>query len=192
MNSFVKHGLIDENDVVIMKLHRHPMGLFMLYVANLLGLFAGVGLVVWASNQSLDLTSSQKSLALLGVVIVTAVMLLVLYVATVVYWASALVLTETEVKQNIQNGLFSKKTSRLGLTNVEDVSMEQNGILASMFNYGTLNIETAGEQANFKFTFCPNPGECTKVIMNTREKLMGSGPSNNSATTQSPPSPTTV
>jgi len=42
-----------------------------------------------------------------------------------------------------------------------------------MMNYGTLKIETAGEQTNFSFTFCPNPNHCAKVILDAREKMLG-------------------
>jgi hypothetical protein len=42
-----------------------------------------------------------------------------------------------------------------------------------MFGFGELKIETAGEQSNFHFTYCPNPGYYAKVILNAREQILG-------------------
>jgi hypothetical protein len=57
--------------------------------------------------------------------------------------------------------------------NVEDVTTVQNGFFPTFFNYGTLKVETAGEQVNFVFTFCPNPGYFANIILNCREKVLG-------------------
>jgi hypothetical protein len=44
-----------------------------------------------------------------------------------------------------------------------------------IFNYGTLKIETAGEQANFHFNMCPNPNYYAKLILEVREDLITKG-----------------
>jgi len=36
-----------------------------------------------------------------------------------------------------------------------------------------LKIETAGEQSNFNFTFCPSSGHVAKIILDAREKMLG-------------------
>ena len=59
------------------------------------------------------------------------------------------------------------------MVNVEDVTSIQKGMFATMLGYGVLKIETAGEQANFEYTFCPRSNYYAKVILNAREKVLG-------------------
>jgi hypothetical protein len=55
------------------------------------------------------------------------------------------------------------------MSNVEDVNEEQRGVLASIFNYGTLTVETAGARENFVFTLCPNPAGLADRIIEARQ-----------------------
>jgi hypothetical protein len=65
--------------------------------------------------------------------------------------------------------LFIRKVSRLSMANVEDVTAEQRGILATIFNYGTLTIQTAGTMENFIFTYCPRPNDFAHRVLEARQ-----------------------
>ena len=54
------------------------------------------------------------------------------------------------------------------MENVEDVTSEQGGIFPTIFNYGVLKVETAGEQNNFIFKYCPNPNAYAKALQDAR------------------------
>jgi uncharacterized membrane protein YdbT with pleckstrin-like domain len=69
----------------------------------------------------------------------------------------------------MQKTLFNRKVSRLSMSNVEDVNEEQRGIIASIFNYGTLTVQTAGTEDNFIFTMCPNPAQLADKIIEARQ-----------------------
>jgi hypothetical protein len=45
--------------------------------------------------------------------------------------------------------------------------------LATIFGFGTLNIETAGELPNFVFTYCPNPNLIAKELIDAKIELLG-------------------
>jgi hypothetical protein len=70
-----------------------------------------------------------------------------------------------------QTALFNKQSSQLSLGNLEDVTVEQNGILTHMFNYGVIKAETAGERSKFTFRYCPNPNLYAQQILNAREQF---------------------
>ena len=106
-----------------------------------------------------------------SVAIVFAVIIILL--STMVYRRNRLIVTDRNITQILQYGLFNRKVSQLNMVNVEDVTSKQKGLFASMFGFGELIIETAGEQSNFHFTFCPNPGYYAKIILNAREELLG-------------------
>ena len=50
-----------------------------------------------------------------------------------------------------QHGLFGRTMSELMLYNVQDVTSEIKGIVPTLFNYGNVHIQTAGEQERFVF-----------------------------------------
>jgi hypothetical protein len=65
------------------------------------------------------------------------------------------------------------------MANVEDVTAEQKGILATIFGYGTLMVQTAGERENFTFYYCPDPNTYASRIIEAHqtyvEDLEGEG-----------------
>ncbi|GIW62250.1 MAG: hypothetical protein KatS3mg090_0076 [Patescibacteria group bacterium] len=48
--------------------------------------------------------------------------------------------------------------------NVEDITAEANGPLASIFHYGDIYIQTAGEKGNIEFHNVPEPNIAIKII----------------------------
>jgi uncharacterized membrane protein YdbT with pleckstrin-like domain len=95
-------------------------------------------------------------------------------IATVIYNTSQLVVTDKTITQTIQVGIFSRKTSQLAVSSVEDVTANKNGFFPTIFNYGRLLVETAGEQENFHFDYCPHADHYAKLILETRQQFMGS------------------
>lgn len=60
--------------------------------------------------------------------------------------------------------LIYKRISETKIDKIEDVTYSQGGFVQSMFNYGTVNIQTAGEVTEFEFEFVPYPAKVAKVI----------------------------
>lgn len=52
------------------------------------------------------------------------------------------------------------------LTQVEDVGYSQIGIIRSIFDYGDVNLHTAGPTSNFEFLAVPHPERVIKTINN--------------------------
>ena len=106
----------------------------------------------------------------MAIIVLGAVLIvLVLFTVTYIYRQSKLLVTDRSLVQIMQKSLFNKKVSRLSMSNVEDVSEEQRGILSSIFNYGTLMVQTAGTMENFIFTLCPNPSGLADRIIEARQ-----------------------
>jgi hypothetical protein len=106
----------------------------------------------------------------MAILSLSAVLLaLILFTVTYIYRQSKLLVTDRSLVQIMQKTLFIRKVSRLSMSNVEDVSEEQRGILPSIFNYGTLTVQTAGTMENFVFTLCPNPTALADRIIEARE-----------------------
>ena len=48
---------------------------------------------------------------------------------------------------------------------------DRKGFFSTMFDYGTLTIETAGAVDNFVLTYCPHPDHYAKEILEARQKV---------------------
>lgn len=74
--------------------------------------------------------------------------------------------------------LIYKRISETKIDRIQDVSYSQGGLAESVFNYGTVTIQTAGEIPEFEFASVPQPARITKllnqlVLQEEQEKLEG-------------------
>ena len=61
-------------------------------------------------------------------------------------------------------GLLFKHVSVAQIAKIQDLNYIQKGILASMFNFGHVMIQTAGEVQTFDFNHVPNPDRVVKIL----------------------------
>lgn len=164
---------VDVDEKKLSEVAKHPIGIISLYVSITIGVVVSLVLTFFMIPSVVADTDQAFAIAGLAALIIVVLSVLISVLATVVYRQNRLIVTDRNITQILQTSIFNRKVSQLNLVNVEDVTSIQNGILATMFGYGVLKIETAGEQANFNFTYCPRPGYYAKVILNAREKILG-------------------
>lgn len=169
-------GLTPE-ETLVADIRRHPFGLFLIYFQVFLALMLGIFLATAFIPTLSDLLGTSRSTA--GAVVVAFIMfslifaLIFVVLATRIYKGNQLIVSDKNVTQVLQIGLFDRKISELGMANIEDVTAQQSGIFPTLFNYGTLRIETAGEQNNFIFVYTPNPNAYAKAILDARLEFIG-------------------
>ena len=162
--------MLEPGETVVTIVHRSVIGLVGIYLVAIAAVVAIFGLVITISPDTFNTSSDNISPALSAIMILGAILLvLILFTATYIYRQSRLLITDRSLVQITQKTLFNRKVSRLSFSNVEDVSEEQRGILASLFGYGTLMVQTAGERDNFDFTLCPNPSRLADRIIEARQ-----------------------
>ncbi len=64
-----------------------------------------------------------------------------------------------------QHGLFGRTMSELMLYNVQDVTSEIKGFIHTMFDYGVIHIQTAGETKRFEFEDIEHPNHVAKRVL---------------------------
>ncbi|MEO5691421.1 MAG: PH domain-containing protein [Candidatus Saccharimonadales bacterium] len=170
---------LSEGEYVISAITRHPIGL--------LGIWGAVGLLVAMLTAGIFMVmgtigdssfvgeASIPSLAmiLLGLVVLT---FLVGIIATVIYESNRFFLTNESVTQHIQTGLFAKKEQTISLSNIEDASFKQTGILQYMLNYGSLRLSTEGDETTYRFSFVENPNRQVALLNNAVEAFKNGRP----------------
>lgn len=70
-----------------------------------------------------------------------------------------------------QKGFFFRTTASFRLDRLQDAEISVNGILATFLDFGTLEMQTAGEQRNFKATGLPNPGTLKAIVLKSADRL---------------------
>ncbi len=165
---------IGADETKLIEVHKHWFGLAIVYFEAAIGFMAGL-LLLWFVSPMLFANSdaATRRLYLSSIAgVVAALGWLILIVYTFIYRQNRLIITDKNLTQILQRGLFSRKISELSMANVEDVTANQHGLFASILGYGDLIVETAGEQANFNFSFCPNPNYAGKIVLDGREKFL--------------------
>lgn len=64
--------------------------------------------------------------------------------------------------------LIYKEVSDADIEMIQDVTYKQGGIVRTMFNFGTILVQTAAEKPNFEFADVPNPSLVVKLLQKMR------------------------
>lgn len=159
---------INQDEIKIADIRRHFFGLFLIYLQTVLAIGLAVGLIIFLTPSVFGAGGAAESAVLALSLAMFFLVAVFLILATKIYKTNQLIITDINVTQVLQVGLFSRKVSELTMENVEDVTSEKHGIFPTLFNYGTLKVETAGEQNNFIFIYCPNPNAYAKALQDAR------------------------
>jgi len=156
----------------ILEVKRHPFGMIGIYITATVMLIV-LGIIAFAVLPAVFVDNATQVTSIGAIVFLVVLILTAIFLAIShkVYWGNRWILTSDSLTQILQISLFDKQSSQLSLANLEDVTAIQDGILAHMFNFGTVKAETAGERSKFVFVFCPNPNHCAQQILNAREQF---------------------
>jgi len=80
------------------------------------------------------------------------------------------ILTDDHFVEVSQAGMFSRKVSQMSLDKVQDVSASQKGVVDTMFDIGTVDVQTAGELPNFLIEHVPDPSGIAQQVMKIEEE----------------------
>lgn len=81
------------------------------------------------------------------------------------FYLDVWLITNDRIVNVNQEGLFARIISELDLYKIQDVTSEIRGVFPTMFNYGNLTIQTAGQKEHFVFEQIPNPHAVrTKIV----------------------------
>lgn len=73
------------------------------------------------------------------------------------YYLDVWIVTNKRVIDIEQKGLFSREVSEFSISRIQDITVEVTGIFPTLFHYGNIHIQTAGESRQFIFKDIKNP-----------------------------------
>lgn len=107
------------------------------------------------------------------------ILLVFLFFSILWIWRrNKLVITNEHIVDIDQTGLFNRRVSALRLEEIQDISAKILGPSQTIFQYGTLTIQTAGERKNFIMDYIYDPFELEHYILETRKKYYESDQEN--------------
>ncbi len=157
----------ERGEKTILFLRRHWIA-----VASILGymlIFLSVPVLIYivVSFTDLNLLDNQIWQAILLTAL--SIYLLMVYIITMTqytdYYLDTWIVTTDRIINIEQRGLFSRIVSTLHLNQVQDVTAETHGFLATMLTYGDVFIQTAGTRERFNFKGVDNPEKVKEEIL---------------------------
>lgn len=165
----------DDNEKLLLEIRKHPFGLFLIYLIGgfvtvaMLSLSFGIALAR-GDVLGIGVDAATLQLPIIFISFLLAILSLVMTaIGSYLYKSNVVLVTSEKISQLINLTIFNRKISQLSIGDVQDVTVVQKGLFAHWFKYGTIVIETAGEQSNYNFTFAPDPYEAAKVIVGAHE-----------------------
>lgn len=170
---------LSEAEYVVSAVRRHPIGLFapvafiIFFFALILSTIINYPLIV----ESLGVMDPPpfEGAAAVGLLLL-ALVGIGGYIVVWVYLNNKFFLTNESVIQEIQTSIFSKHEQTVSLANIEDASFYQQGILQSMFNYGSIRLSTEGDETTYRFSYVTNPKEQIAILNNAVEAFKNGRP----------------
>ncbi len=96
------------------------------------------------------------------------------------YTLDTWLVTNLRIINSAQEGFFDRTVSELHLGNIQDVSIKTEGPVATMMNFGDIEVQTAGGEHHFTFKDIPNPQSVKDAVVNVVEEFKTSHPNSSS------------
>ena len=107
---------------------------------------------------------------------VYSAILLIAWIAFFIIWTNyyldILIVTNKRVIDIEQKGFFHREVSTLRLDNIQDISVNISGFLATLLDLGTIKIQSAGESPEFIIRDIPRPNRVKATIYELHNKMI--------------------
>jgi uncharacterized membrane protein YdbT with pleckstrin-like domain len=156
---------------VVHVLRRHPITLWWLFVG--IAIMFAAPVLVWlmlsAYQPNVLADQAMLTLILLGGSSFFLFAWLFMFQNYLDYFLDIWIVTNKRVLNIEQTGLFARTVSELRLYRVQDVTSSVAGFIPTVFDYGNVEIQTAGEKVHFVFEQIPHPTRVSKSILELAE-----------------------
>ena len=108
-----------------------------------------------------------------GIFFVLLIICLLLALRTfIIYSFNVFVITNQRIIDIDQAGLFDRTVSETTYDKIQDVSFRRKGISQTVWHYGSVVIQTAGQQANIELTGVKSPEKIQQLITEIQKETV--------------------
>jgi membrane protein YdbS with pleckstrin-like domain len=172
MDRSTEFPIIDRNEHTVITVRRHwfvlfveLFGLVVLLFAPLVLGYVYVALATMSPVLSLPLFAIPTATYIFLGSVWTFLMWVRLFSIWTDYYLDTWIVTTKRIIDIDQEGYFKRSVGSFPIIRIQDVSFRQDGVLASLLDYGTLHVETAGSNTEeFRIENIPNPRKLRDII----------------------------
>ena len=160
-----------EGEEVVMHLRRHWFIVFKVVLLYVLFFLLPLLIYFYIYYIAPEFLQTQIAEAVLAVLLFSyyLCMLVFGFTAWTDNYLDVWTVTTHRVIDREQLGLFHRVISELELNQIQDITYEQKGFWSTIFNYGHVYIQTAGEKERFVFDDVPRPQQVARIIEKLNE-----------------------
>ncbi len=165
--------LLAANEKLLLVIRRHwyvlvwpaAIFIFLLILPSLLLVYGPSFWPAFATPQVQPLV--KFSLAIYFMALLTFILVLWLN-----YYLDVWIITDQRIIDVEQHGLFHRTVSEITMERIQDITVEVPGLIATMLDFGTMRIQTAGELGEFIITEVPKCDRAKNIIVECQRKHM--------------------
>ncbi|MEQ1849110.1 MAG: hypothetical protein ABL890_00800 [Candidatus Peribacteraceae bacterium] len=157
-------GHLDDDEVIVIVVHKHwLMGLKVLWLPTLVFLLVG-SIVYFVRAKAI----------LYGIALAEAGVLLWWTRNFLDYFLDAWIVTNAGVVDLEWHGWFHRSATRVLYSDVQGVSYEVSGIMATVWNYGSMTLEKISTGTSLTMPYVKRPKRITAIILKCMETYVHS------------------
>jgi uncharacterized membrane protein YdbT with pleckstrin-like domain len=163
---------IQPDERVILEAHRHWLALLRNIIMSIFLVI--LPFVIFSVLNKIGIPVVELGLLPLFVFLTSAwafVIWIFFYVAWTDYYLDILVLTDKRLIDVEQRGLFSREVSELRIENIQDATVQVNGLLETLLDLGSIHVQTAASSREFVIKHVPHPSKVKDIILGHYDKM---------------------
>jgi uncharacterized membrane protein YdbT with pleckstrin-like domain len=165
---------LEEDEVILLQVRKHWFVLCVQFFSVIvLALFPAVFLYLVFFSSSINLPVFNTSFVISLYAGWLIIMWMILFSVWTNYYLDVWTVTNKRLIAVDQRGFFSRTISSFRLERMQDITVTVKGIIATLLNFGTLEIQTAGVEKNFRVHGIPGPADIKSVILSSADSLIG-------------------
>ncbi|MBI2765151.1 MAG: PH domain-containing protein [Chloroflexi bacterium] len=155
---------LQKNESVVLFTRRHPVFLIAQLVKVVLAGIVPVIAVTWLVQVTAGLGSGFGRIVLFAELAWLVLWTVRGYFDWYGYQNDIWVVTDQRIIDSTKSNWFNHRMASADLVDVEDIAVRREGVLPTAFNFGDLQVQTAGERPNFVLAGIPKPAAVLGTI----------------------------
>lgn len=163
---------LEEGEKIIKEVRRH---LFVFYLETFGVFIAAIAPLLFVSyiDSFLDRFILDRGASLFGALYFLWLLICWIYffIRWTDYYLDVWIITDRRIFDIEQKGLFHRNVSAFRLDRIQDITVEVEGVIATLLKFGDVRIHTAGEHKDIIIKTAANPIEVKNTVMEAQRKL---------------------
>jgi Bacterial PH domain len=166
--------MLQPGEAITKVIHRSLISLVPTTFTGILLIVISVGFAYFDNINPRRIALERDEVVMISLILLGIALIIVL-AGIYIYTYNVLIFTNLHLIEVEQNGIFGRVISQVSFDREQDISGNRTGFFATVFNYGSVTVQSAGENVYFVFRYAPNPEAVANEAIATNEASMGSG-----------------